>query len=114
MLFYDYNLLFYFFIKLIINNVLELTCNSPNKFYLIRNTEMPEFTQTYNFNSLYICFVIIIYNIWKMNYDFIISIVNKLLAFNFNSFAIICNLIGLYLLLKKLHFEIIIKVEIKK
>ena len=48
---------------------------------------MPEFNQNYNFNSLYICLLLIAYNIYNSNYDLV-------------------NILGIYLLLKNLSFEV--------
>ena len=61
---------------------------------------MPEIN--YNFNSLYICLLIIIYNIWETNYDYINIIVNKLYLLNYTSLIIIINIYGLYWILTKM------------
>ena len=74
---------------------------------------MPEFIQNYNFNSLYICLLLFMYNIWKSNYDLINIILSRLYLFNYTSFMIVINIIGLYLFLKKLSFEVNIKWTIK-
>jgi len=74
---------------------------------------MPEFIQNYNFNSLYICLLLLLYNIWKYNYEYVNIIFNKLYLLNNTSFFIIINIIGLYLFLKNLSFEINIKWSIK-
>jgi hypothetical protein len=74
---------------------------------------MPEFTQNYNFNSLYICLLLLIYNIWNSNYQYINIILNKLYLFNYTSLIVVINIIALYLFLKKLSFEINIKWTIK-
>jgi hypothetical protein len=74
---------------------------------------MPEFIQTYNCNSLYICLLVILYNIWKTNYQLINIILGKLCLFNYWSLMIVINIIGLYLFLKNLSFEIYIKWSIK-
>jgi hypothetical protein len=74
---------------------------------------MPEFIQNYNFNSLYICLLLLIYNIWNSNYQYINIILNKLYLFNYTSLIVVINIIGLYLFLKKLSFEINIKWTIK-
>jgi hypothetical protein len=70
---------------------------------------MPEFIQNYNFNSLYICLLLFMYNIWKSNYEFINIIFSKLYLINYTSFIIVINIIGLYLFLKNLSFEVNIK-----
>ena len=72
---------------------------------------MPEFVQ--NYNSLYICLLLFMYNVYKSNYEYINIIFNKLYLFNYISFIIIINIIGLYLLLKKISFEVTIKWSIK-
>lgn len=74
---------------------------------------MPEFVQNYNFNSLYICLLLLIYNICKSNYHVINIIVNQLYLFNYTSFIIVINIIGIYLFLKNLSFEVNIQWSIK-
>jgi hypothetical protein len=74
---------------------------------------MPDFIQNYNVNSLYICLLLLIYNILKSNYEYIIIILSKLYLLNYTSVIIIINIIGLYLLLNKLSFEVNIKWSIK-
>jgi hypothetical protein len=74
---------------------------------------MPEFIQNYNFNSLYICLLLLIYNIWKSNYEYINIILKKLYLLNYTSLIIVINIIGLYLFLKNLSFELNIKWTIK-
>lgn len=71
---------------------------------------MPEIN--YNFNSLYVCLLLIIYNIWKTNYEYINIIVNKLYLLNYTSLIIIINIYGLYLILTKISFEINIKCSV--
>jgi len=71
---------------------------------------MPEIN--YNFNSLYVCLLLIIYNIWKTNYEYINIIVNKLYLLNYTSLIIIINICGLYLILTKISFEINIKCSV--
>ena len=74
---------------------------------------MPEFIQNYNFNILYISLLIIIYNIWKSNYEYVNIILSKLYLLNYASFMSVINIIGLYLFLKNLSFEVNIKWTIK-
>ena len=74
---------------------------------------MPEFIQNYNFNSLYICLLLIIYNIWKSNYEYVNIIFLKLYLLNYASLMIVINIIGLYLFLKNVSFEVNIKWSIK-
>jgi len=71
---------------------------------------MPEIN--YNFNSLYVCLLIIIYNIWQTNYDYINIIVNKLYLLNYTSLIIIINIYGLYSILTKISFEVNMKFSI--
>ena len=70
---------------------------------------MPEFIQNYNFNSLYMCLLLLMYNIWKSNYECINIILNKLYLLNYTSFIIVINIVGLYLFLKNLSSEVNIK-----
>lgn len=74
---------------------------------------MPEFIQNYNFNSLYICLLLFMYNIWKSNYEIINIIFSKLYLLNYTSFMIVINIIGLYLFLKNVSFEVNLKCTIK-
>ena len=74
---------------------------------------MPDFNQNYNINSLYICLLILVYNICKSNYEYINIILNKIYLLNSTSFIIIINIIGLYLFLKNISFEVNIKCSIK-
>ena len=70
---------------------------------------MPEFNQNFNFNSLYVCLLLLLYNIIRDNYNYIIIIYNKICLFNYYSLLIFINIFGLYLILNKLSFEINIK-----
>ncbi len=74
---------------------------------------MPELIQIYNFNSLYICLLFLIYNLYKSNYAYINIIFSKIYLLDYNSFMIIINLLAIYLLLKKISFEVNIKWSIK-
>jgi hypothetical protein len=74
---------------------------------------MPEFNQNYNFNSLYICLLLIAYNIYNSNYYLVNIIFSKLYLLNYTSLLIVINILGIYLLLKNLSFEINIKWTIK-
>ena len=74
---------------------------------------MPEFMQNIQFNSLYICLLMVLYNIWETNYGYINIILSKLYLLNYTSLLIVINLIGLYLFLKNLSFEVNIKWSIK-
>jgi len=74
---------------------------------------MPDFIQNYNINSLYICVLLLVYNICKSNYDYINIILNKIYLLNYTSFIIVINIIGLYLFLKNVSFEVNIKCSLK-
>ena len=51
------------------------------------------------------------YNVWKSNYEYIYSILCNLYAFNYMSCIILINIIGIYLCLKHLSFEINVSVK---
>ena len=74
---------------------------------------MPELIQNYNCNILYMSLLIIIYNIWKSNYEYVNIILSKLYLLNYASLMILINIIGLYLFLKNVSFEVNIKWSIK-
>jgi hypothetical protein len=74
---------------------------------------MPEFIQNYNFYSLYISLLLIMYNIWKYHYEYVNIIFLKLYLLNYSPLMIVINIIGLYLFLKNLSFEVNIKWTIK-
>ena len=74
---------------------------------------MPEFIQNYNFNMLYMSLLVIIYNIWKSNYEYVNIILSKLYLLNYVSLLILINIIGLYLFLKNVSFEVNITWSIK-
>ena len=65
---------------------------------------MPELIQNYNFNILYMSLLVIIYNIWKSNYEYVNIILSKLYLLNYASLMIVINIIGLYLFLKNVSF----------
>lgn len=58
----------------------------------------------YNFNSLYICALLLMYNLWKTEYVNIIA--SQLYLLNYTSMFIVINMVGLYLFLKNITFEI--------
>jgi hypothetical protein len=74
---------------------------------------MPDFFQQYQFNSLSVCVLLLIYNIWKSNYEYFYLLWNKLILLDYTSLIIIINIIGIYLFLKNLTFEINIHFTIK-
>jgi hypothetical protein len=69
--------------------------------------------KNYDFNGLYICLLLVVYNIWNSNYVYINIIFNKLYLLNYTSLILIINIIGLYLFLRNLSFEVNIKWSIK-
>jgi hypothetical protein len=74
---------------------------------------MTDFIKNYNINSLYICLILFLYNIWKSNYEYINILLNKIYLLNYTSLFIVINIIGLYLFLKNLSIEVNIKCSIK-
>lgn len=74
---------------------------------------MPVFIQKYNINSLYFCLLLLVYNIWISNYHYINIIFNKIYLLNYTSFIIVINIIGLYLFLKNVSFEVNLKCSVK-
>jgi len=72
---------------------------------------MPEFE--YNFSSLYIFLGFISYNIINSNYEYIRFIIDRIILFNSVSFIFIINIIGIYLFLKNIRFEINFKINYK-
>jgi len=74
---------------------------------------MPDFIKNYNVNSLQICLLLLVYNIWKSNCEYIHIILNKIYLLNYTSFIIMINIIALYLFLKNVSFEVNIKCSFK-
>jgi hypothetical protein len=74
---------------------------------------MPNFIQNYNINSFYICIILLLYNAYKSNFEYINIILYKLYLLNYTSIIIIINIIGLYLFLKNLTFEVNINFSVK-
>jgi hypothetical protein len=72
---------------------------------------MPEFE--YNFSSLYIVLGLFSYNIIISNYEYIRFIINQILLLNSISIVFVINIIGIYLFLRNLHFEIYFKIYYK-
>jgi hypothetical protein len=67
---------------------------------------MPEFNQKYNWNSVYICVLILLYNICVSNYEYIQLFIQKIIVCDYISLFLFINIIGLYLFLKNITFEI--------
>ena len=76
---------------------------------------MIEFNQNYDFNIFYICVLVLIYNICNSNYAYAYMniIFGKLYLLNETSIIIIIKILGLYLFLNKISFEVNIKWSIK-
>jgi hypothetical protein len=74
---------------------------------------MPEFTQKYNWNSLYICLLILLYNICVSNYEYIQLFIRKIIVCDYISLFLFINTIGLYLFLKNITFEIHFNISYK-
>ena len=75
---------------------------------------MSEVTKTYNFNSMYIFGIIILYSIFTSTYEYIKIFISKIFLFNYSSLLIFVNGIGIYLFLKNVSFEINCKISYKK
>ena len=74
---------------------------------------MPDLVKHYNINSLYICLLLLVYNIWKTNYEYIKIILHKLFLLDYTSIIILINIIGLYLFLKNVSLEVNINCSLK-
>ena len=74
---------------------------------------MQNFNQNYNINSFYVCIILLLYNAYKFNFEYINIILDKLYLLNYTSVIIIINIIALYLFLKNLTFEVNINCSIK-
>ena len=80
---------------------------------------MPEFIQNYNFSIISyggLLLYIFLCSTWRYSiYEYCINIIifSKLYLLNYTSILIVINLIGLYLFLKKISFEVQIKMSIK-
>ena len=73
---------------------------------------MPEFVHLYNFSGLYICILLLLYNVFTSNNNYIQLLLYKLSLYNSISCIIIVNIIGLYLFLKNINFEINIHLNV--
>lgn len=70
---------------------------------------MPELVQNYNINIVYLLLLTFMYNIYKYNYEYVHIFLIKLSLLNHTSLIIVINILGLYLFLKRLSFEINIR-----
>ena len=75
---------------------------------------MPDFIQNYNINGFKFCIILLLFNAYKYNFEYINIILHRLYLLNYTSvIIIIINIIGLYLFLKNLTFEININFSVK-
>jgi len=75
---------------------------------------MPDYDKKYNFSALYICGLIFVYNVWSQyGYEYIHVMLRQIYILNYTSLIIIINIIGLYLLLKNIAFEVNIILSVK-
>ncbi len=75
--------------------------------YLI-NYKMLEYIKDIKINIIYLFIFLLL-----SKYDILIIILNKLYLFNYTSLFILLNIIGLYLFIKNISFEINLKFNIK-
>lgn len=74
---------------------------------------MPELVHNYSLNGLYICLLLVIYNVLASNGEYI-KIFNYLYLLNYTFIVIIAiNICGLYLFLKHLSFELNVSIKYK-
>lgn len=69
---------------------------------------MPE--MNINYNSTVIFWMLLLYSLLSPNYEYITLFVNKIMLFDHISLFLAINIIGIYLFLKNITFEINIKV----
>jgi hypothetical protein len=75
---------------------------------------MTEVNQTYNCNNLLFS-TIILYYIFTYNYEYIKLFISKIILYNSPvTVIILINMIGIYLFLKNIRFEINLKISYKK
>ena len=72
-----------------------------------------EYIQNYNFNSLYICLLLLLYNISISKYEYINILLNKVYLLNYMSILIIINVIGVIIFLHLWRFKTPILIKIK-
>ena len=72
---------------------------------------MRDFNMKFNFNSLYVCILLLLYNILRDNYSYLLILFNKLYLLNYYSFLIFINICGLYFILLKLSFDFSINIK---
>ena len=75
---------------------------------------MTEVNESYNFNNILFS-TIIIYYIFTYNYEYIKLFISKIILYNPPlSVIILINIVGIYLFLKNITFEINLKISYKK
>ena len=74
---------------------------------------MPQVDNTYNFDSMYIFGIILLYTLFTSNYEYIKLFISKIMLFNYSSLIIFINITGIYLFLKNISFEINFKISYK-
>jgi hypothetical protein len=75
---------------------------------------MTEVNHTYNCNNLLFS-TIILYYIFTYNYEYIKLFISKIILYNSPvTVIILINMIGIYLFLKNIRFEINLKISYKK
>ena len=74
---------------------------------------MPEVNKTYNFDSMYIFGILLLYSIFTSNFEYIKLFISKIMLLNYSSLFIFINITGIYLLLKNVSFEINFKISYK-
>ncbi len=72
------------------------------------NYKMLEYIKDIKINIIYLFIFLLL-----SKYDILIIILNKLYLFNYTSLFILLNIIGLYLFIKNISFEINLKFNIK-
>jgi hypothetical protein len=70
---------------------------------------MLEIVQNYSINIVYLLLLAFMYNMYKYNYEYLHIFLIKLSLLNHTSLIIVINILGLYLFLKNLSFEINIR-----
>jgi hypothetical protein len=70
---------------------------------------MPELVKNYSINIVYLLLLAFMYNMYKYNYEYVHIFLTKLSLLNHTSLIIVINILGLYLFLNRLSFEINIR-----
>ena len=67
----------------------------------------------YNFSSIYIVLLAILYKIFTMDFSYFTPILNNIYQFNSTSIFIVLNVLGLVILLTKIEIQINFKISIE-